>query len=527
MTLSPYATRPYCLDSEFLPRSLLSAGIDGLTRDLELARADAAHREFIRALIFSPQVLVGRESCGQHPILVAAARDDRASIEKLLETDRLNILLTRGQDKQGKWFDEGNLPHFLKETRFPLHDDALPAWTPIAEAIGDEGMRYVKLSSDQSNSMERRYTDFFNSPPDDPNIHRVFRDSLGSQTENESVANEKSELFRSFWEVELELYKRWLKDKHKQHVITRGMIYGQFIRPNSKSQFHNADLATGAASEKIRALREPLKLVFDLAYNANTPAELGIKSFVPPELPDPVGLPSHLFQSRGLHDPKHAKQAMEVYQACKELIDLRIDAHEQFFYEIQEYESLPDIGSFTLSDAVEVMHWDEWKAFRNAQEATMSFESAGQLQKLIPIYAGTIKQLHEKLASVANHRDHWRRAAKSGIALCVSVAAHVMGHALLPDYLHHAPWWATVVSATAFAKPIHMGLDILIHGVEKRTGRLLIETGWKDGGMREFTLSDEMKVKLEKLYEAEQRVDKDNEKDLTASAAAANIATEG
>ena len=87
MPLSPFATRPYCLDSEFLPRNLLNEGIDALTPQVERKRAKAAKREFIRSLIFSPQVLIGREATAGHPVLASSVKNraERRAVDQLLE----------------------------------------------------------------------------------------------------------------------------------------------------------------------------------------------------------------------------------------------------------------------------------------------------------------------------------------------------------------------------------------------------------------------------------------------------------
>jgi hypothetical protein len=519
--LNPFATRPYCLDSEFLPRHLLEAGIDGLSREHELARADAAYREFIRALIFSPQILIGRESCAQHPILVAAALHERSALEKLIEDDRINILLMTSRDPSGKALEETSLLNFLERTHFKIQRECVDAWKSIVQSLGDSAMRYVKLAPDQSTSMERRFTDFCNSPPGDPSLMRVFADSLGR-----APSEDEQKGFHDFWKIDLKQYRRWLED-HDQYVISRSMIYDQFIRPNPKSTLHYAEGLSPAAQARRKLLRQPLKLMTDLAYNANTPATLGIKSFVPPEMPDPVGFPFHLYHAPAVFNASHARQEAAVAGACELVVDRRISAREQFFYETQAYETLPDIGSFTLQDAVEVMAWPEWIAFKYAQQATMTFEKAEQLPALMKDYWSTIKTLHEKLSATARSRSHWRMVARGGASLCISVVANVMGQALLPDAVSHAPWWVNIVASDVVTRPIQAGIDIVVHGIEMGANRLLVETGFKDGGMREFTISSEMKLKLEALKEAEQRAAKPAEMDLQIATASAAIAAEG
>jgi hypothetical protein len=71
----------------------------------------------------------------------------------------------------------------------------------------------------------------------------------------------------------------------------------------------------------------------DLAYNANVPATLNIKSFVPPEMPDPVSLPMYLYQAIQLSDPALERHRDAVRQVAEDLFERQVKARERFFYE--------------------------------------------------------------------------------------------------------------------------------------------------------------------------------------------------
>ena len=120
MPLSPYATKPYCLDSEFLPRELLIDGIESTDKRIEKLRAKAAYREFVRALIFSPQVVIGRESTTGHPIFGNAVQSpsERKAIIDLLNKDRLYILLMVSKGKKGDRYEEKSLLDFFEHSQF-------------------------------------------------------------------------------------------------------------------------------------------------------------------------------------------------------------------------------------------------------------------------------------------------------------------------------------------------------------------------------------------------------------------------
>ena len=371
--------------------------------------------------------------------------------------------------------------------------------------------------------MENRFTGFFQLAPDDPSLKTVFGDALG-YTPRDIMFRE----FTQFWTGDLRLFRRWLEDNGTT-TLSRSTIYNEYIRPQKESAFL-ASMGTGVKKLKDRRkrFRIPFKLMTDLAYNANTPATLNIKSFVPPDLPDPVGLPIHLFQPAQFANPELEAHQIAVQEAYSQLLENRIEAGDQFFYDSQVYEVLPDIGSFTLHDTIRVMGWPEWTAFKHAQQAALRFQHADEIEGLMRDYWATTKQLHDKLANETKKKQIWRRAGRGAVKLSIAVTTHVMGHALLPDMMHHAPWWATVASATALAQPIHGGIDIVVHGVTKAKNRLLTEIGFKDGGMRDFKISPRMQEKLQELRDAEKRLtDVNRAADSIIANASTRIASEG
>ena len=401
----------------------------------------------------------------------------------------------------------------------------MDGWNSIANEIGDKNIPYVKLDAAQSLSMENRFTDFYKIAPGHPSLIRSFGDSIGKEPLPDQIND-----LNAFWKDDLKLFYRWLEDEHNQYSLYRSDIYNEYVKPKVASHFLES-FPKGKQSEILKRrlrLRVPLKLMTDLAYNANAPATINIKSFVPPDMPDPVSLPMHLFQAIQFADPTLEKHQEAVRQTYKELIQRRLDAKEKFFYDSQKYEQLPDIGSFTLSDCVTVMEWPEWQAFKASQNAALRFQNAEDLEDLMRDYWETIKTLHNKLESEAKQRQHWRIATKGTIKLSIAVTAHVMGHALLPDLMHSVPWWKTVAAATAIAQPLHAGLDIIIHGVAKQGRVLLPEIGFKDGGMREFSISKEMQEKLHELKIVEDSLSTEEKREDAIVADASNrIAAEG
>ena len=529
MPLNPYATKPYCLDSEFLPRHLLNQ-IDTLDNDAEKQRGEAAYREFIRSLIFSPQVVIGRESTTGHPVLADAVQKsrERDAIIRLFKEDRLHILLMMSRGNKGDRYEERSLLDFFEHSPFRGQEnkDAVQAWTEVANFVGDDHIPYVRLNAENSQAMENRFTSFFQLSTENLSLIRCFGDSLGR-----FPLVEESEDFKKFWIDDLRQFRRWLEDLG-QDTLYRSTIYDEYIRPKGSSKFLES-VSPNKASEMIKRrdrLRIPFKLMTDLAYNANVPATINIKSFVPPDMPDPVSLPIHLFQAIQFPNPTLDKHQDAVNKAYADLIDRRVEAQENFFYESQTYQQLPDIGSFTISDAVMVMDWPEWKAFKSCQYAALRFENADELEQLMRDYWETIKNLHTRLEVEARKRQHWRCIGTGLVKLSIAVTAHIMGHALLPELIDSFPWWLKVTTATTVAQPIHAGLDIIVHGVEGEgnSKSLRPELGFKDGGMREFTISREMQEKLKQLEAAVENLSMERrEQDAVIANASNRIAAEG
>jgi hypothetical protein len=529
MPISPFATRPFCLDSEYLPRPLLRSGISGLTEEVERERGKAAYREFIRSLIFSPQVVVGREATVGHPVLAQAVKDarERDALVKLFEKDRLYVLLMVSRGNKGDRYQEQSLLDFFDHSRFRADAQAVQHWREVTASVGDLHIPYLRLDAVKSQEMENRFTSFFKIAPGDPALLRVFSDALGRTAWQDEVSD-----LQSFWREDLRQFTRWREDEG-QDSLYRSSIYDEYIRPKEADGFlasvrsHSPAKASELEARRKR-LRIPLKLITDLAYNANTPTTLGIKSFVPPEHPDPAGLPRHLFQSQAYWDAEAEQQREAVRNAFSEVVARRTEAGERFFYETQTYERLPDIGSFTLRDAVAVMDWPEWQAFKMAQHATMRFQRAEELESLMRDYWITVKQLHNRLEREAKNNQRWRWVGRGGIVLSMAVVCDIMGHVLLPDFMNSVPWWATVASSTAVAQSIHAGIEIVVHGLQLGTKSVLTEIGFKDGGMRDFFLSPEMQDNLADLKAAEERLSETRRlEDATVASAANQIATEG
>ncbi len=92
--LSRYSTVPYCLDNEYVPAShqldwYQSSLTESAKHQLREARNKLVKRELIRTLIYSPQVIVGRQSLVNEEVMVqfALTDDEIGRLERLRASD--------------------------------------------------------------------------------------------------------------------------------------------------------------------------------------------------------------------------------------------------------------------------------------------------------------------------------------------------------------------------------------------------------------------------------------------------------
>ncbi len=259
-------------------------------------------------------------------------------------------------------------------------------------------------------------------------------------------------------------------EKANRGTISRTSVYQEYVwsplKPDTE-YLKSRDAANPGVStslmERRRRYQLVVKRIADLAYNANLPFTIDVKSFVPPDLPDPTALPGSIYQHVQDGSEETVRQQEAVRQAWRHWADVAADTSQFFFHKMQRKCLLPNFGSLSLRRMrVEVSAYPEWKAFAAAQRAVTTFKRADELEQLVKDYWQTISDLHNRLGEEMGHRG-WRGVGTGTVAMGLSVSAHILGHALLPHGVTEVwPWWATVATSTMVAKPIHAGLDFAL-----------------------------------------------------------------
>ena len=473
-------------------------------------RNESVKRELIRTLIYSPQVIVGRQSLVNEEVLVRFAEKETEHLLELMDHARIAVLLARSNGAKGNAYEEQDLIDFLDHKPFPFKPEVNgeKVWRGILSQQGAKHLPYLRLNPRESSEVPARFTTLFvGLDADELAMDALFRDCLGREA---SMA--ECEEFRTFWREDVGDFAHY--ERRSRKTISRTSVYQEYIFSPLKSDtdyLKSRDKTEPGISSSLVDWRKKYQLVIkritDLAYNANLPFTIGVKSFVPPDLPDPSALPGHIYQHVRIDNPEVEQQQEAVRAAWRAWTDVAADTSEFFFHKMQHRCVLADFGSFSLKDAVAVTNYPEWRAFAAAQRAVATFRSADELAILLGDYWKTISDLHDRLGREMERRG-WRKVVTGTVAMGLSVTAHIMGHALLPAAVEESvPWWTTVATTTLLAKPIHAGLDLILHFTEEGTGRLVHEGGFKQGDLHEFTLSGEELAKLERLRAAEYKLD--------------------
>lgn len=367
--LDAFATVPHCLDNHFLPRDVLS---QVYRRELRLStavrdRASAVRREYIRSLLYSPEVIINRAYVLNEPAVYSDIRDHAESMASLINDKRLTILLLN---------EEPSLAAVMASPPFTVSSDGKKAWHDFLATYGDASQRYLKLSSDESEEVTGRFPSF---------VRELFRLDL---PDNRMIELFKPVAIDGYTPQKLGEFKAFLEEQRKQWidtgaVIKRQSFYERFILPDgADSSKPNIDPTKPYAFE--------LKLLADLAYGHNTPTTLRRQSFIASQMPNPLCLPPHLF-SRGLafgHLGSGTAGGVCDW-AMKE---------KGWYYESAEAFLVPDWAELTASDVRVIQSWTEWVSFRTAQRAVANVATPAEFDARLRDLFAALAEFQGKLA---------------------------------------------------------------------------------------------------------------------------------
>jgi hypothetical protein len=413
------AAAPGCLDDQYVPipilRRLMEQGLGFREPTIAEERRAAIRREYIRSLLFSPQLVINRAFALNQPELLEpiAQRNGNPlepeqmnALHRLLREERLVILLNKSKRASGQILEEENLEDLIADPPFPIVGG--DAWTEFFKRFGNnDPISYLRLDTTQQEAINKRFARFMKSLPDDSeHTRRMFR-QLHALHPKPPIPDieEATEAFMRFVKSD---YVPWCRELELSKINRTG-VYQRFINPD------DTPASEGFIDTKPFAFE--VKLLADAAYNANLPETVNRWCFVPDGMPDPRLLPADIF--RGAYKEERPDGAMTA------ILKSLTDSAREYYYRFQGHCHIPDYANFTVHDVVTIQDWAEWQAFRAVQEKVFTLNSATDLHATIADYHQVIVQLHERMEREARAKRVWRLSdwpCEIGLAALLTVA---------------------------------------------------------------------------------------------------------
>jgi hypothetical protein len=475
--LDVFATVPHCLDNQYLPRpaltDLLAGKID--IAAAERARSRSVRREYVRALLYSPTVILNRAFALNEPAVFQDVKDHPNSIAELIERERLVILMLKNDPRLPAILDARDPP-------FPVSGDGRRAWRRYLGDFGETQLRYVQITDDQHEAVVNCFPTF---------IRQLFRQEFDPPRFMElctatGLAGDRLEAFRRFLRTTA---TPWL-DRFEGRLV-RTAVYKEFILPDG------ADISKpGIDRHKEFALE--MKLLTDLAYNHNLPTALGRQSFVPLAMPNPLCLPRHLF-----------RHGIEAVRANDERIaqDVTLRAlSELWSYPSQQAYLVPDWADLSIDDVLHLQSWDEWDAFRKAQRQLAKVDSADQFDRCLHDFFDALAGFQVRMANaIESDRGVLKHVAAGARALKLLVSPVITwaGEALTPSIAN------SLVTSHA-TEAFEFAIDVIVEFFEGRAEARHTDeaarfryraAGWRRNVMAEIRESPDTRRQVERLAE--------------------------
>jgi hypothetical protein len=470
--LDGFATVPHCLDNQFLPA--------GTLRDLyhqrikpDRARSDrttAVRREYIRALLYSPEVVVNRAFAVNEPAVFSDLQEHPASVAELIQHGHLTLLMMN---------DAPSLGTFLEDTPMELNKNGKKAWQAFLRSHGDLDLRYLRLSADENEAVGIRFSSF---------VRQLFRLEMSTERLAElftaAGVDGKPGSRDAFKEFLRQQARTWLADR--EGTISRTAFYQQFIVPDP-NRVAEPDI------DPRKPFAVELKLLGDLAYNHNLPVTLRRQSFIPTAMPSPLCLPPDLFPRRVETD--------DARQNASGICD-RTLADAGWMYQSQEAFLVPDWADLTAADVRKIQTWPEWQDFRTAQRVVAAVSIPDQFDQRLAELFRSLELFQGRLArEITNDKGilrHLKVGARS-FRLLVRPIITWAGKLISPTLA------GEIISDFA-AEAIEYAIDIGISFMEQRQEREVEAFRYRADGVRQNVFagireSAEQRQQLEHISE--------------------------
>jgi hypothetical protein len=436
--LDAFATFPQCADNQFLPLGALK----GLYRDkMPLKKATrererAVRREYMRALVYSPEVVLNRAYAINEPQIFQDVRDQPLDVAELVANGWITIQLLD---------DEEDMSQIIDDAAFPRDVNGRKAWRQFLRQFGDSQLRYLKLDHSESQAVTNRFPNM---------VRKLLR--VDEMDPEQLVELFKAVAIDGYSAERLDEFKRFLREKGEPWV--RGKTPAQLARNDFYRQFIFSDDATDTSRAEIdprKLFAYELKLIVDLAYNNNLPATLLRQSFIPMALPSPLCLPSDLF-GRGLGQ---SRVAPSVATGVSDGL-----LQQEVIYKSQETFMIPEWAELTVRDVREIRAWPEWREFDNSFRSLVDSIAPDQFFQRVSELNAALEIFHGRLSREIESNDSGLRHLRAGSKVLLSVLHPVLIWAGTPVV---GPG-AVEILASAVHGAVEWGIDISIGFLEDR-----------------------------------------------------------
>ena len=506
--LNPYASKPQCIDNEFVPAEELKPE----QQVNEAARDRAVRREFIRSLLFSPQTIISRQELVNERVIVDLFQEHREAGARLVgeaiaaddvgaglrPSPRLVTLLFKSPEmldgsgaphaSRGAFTPESDLLDFIERAPFKLEEQGVNFWRSFIGSDCDP--YYLKLTDAELSEVSERFSTFIFylcTRMDPESVAQVY---AAVDPKPNADISEAAKGFLKYLDNEL---RPWALGFGRD-PISRGNLYESHIVQPTEGRVSRRPLRKG---EFVR----PLKLLADAAYNANVPTTLDRYSFVPGGLPDPRCLPDIMYKKSVFRDPADAGQIEGAHSAISDQLhaDLAGRARAHWYYRMQENMRIPDFADLTLDDITRLHSWDEWKRMIRAQRTALDFTDVSKLDALLSEYHESIFDFQTALSR--NFLPHWRPVFQGKLGLILAPAILLAGTLFAPKGA------AGVVRSIVVSnyEQIPLSLDLLIAFVDEHSRPIRANIHVRQTMERHLRLSSEEIEQIAKL-QGESRV---------------------
>lgn len=404
------AVVPQCLDNMYFPDDLLrditDRGLDLSSREVLGRKWQATRVEYVRSLVYSPQIVVNRAFFINNPVLYRdfhrkfSRHDDRDAFLELMRSGVIVPYLFKGSDFVGDGeYDRATDGEVAVRSLVRDLDDVLAVRLAVDDRDNDNRIQEMKT----------RFHEYFVGlrvrSSDPATLNRMV-----SELFPRSLFGEHREIDRSLFEG----FRQTLDDVagaawDSDTPITRESLYLKFVSDTTEGR-------TVSDGRFLRKEESPfgceLKKLFDLKYNTNLSDEMNRYTMAP------IGLPGRsALGAFGRGTESLAESFLE--SVAKEIRDSFVE-HSHLLM------TLPVLSKLSMNDVLRIREEVEtWRAFVDAQNRIL--QNPLRCLDLLPSFGGAFVAFQKDLSDWY-YRNHEAEAEQRRYATFVGVILSVAGH---------------------------------------------------------------------------------------------------